>query len=69
MSQSNYEEVLAFHHHHAMQYEGEWATEKFHQRAVAELERLASLEKEVAAWRERFPNLKYRPQDDCVALK
>lgn len=27
------------------------------------------LAKEVAAWRERFPNLRYRPQDDCVALK
>ena len=24
---------------------------------------------EIAAWRERFPQYTYRPQDECVALK
>ncbi|MCD5327877.1 hypothetical protein ACFFU8_09415 [Chromobacterium piscinae] len=32
-------------------------------------EELAQLRKEVNAWRERFPDIKYRPQDDCVAPK
>jgi hypothetical protein len=27
------------------------------------------LELEVLAWRERFPQYVYRPQDDCVALR
>lgn len=27
------------------------------------------LEREVAAWRTRFPEYKYCPQDDCVALR
>lgn len=27
------------------------------------------LRKEVEAWRARFPNHKYRPQDDCIDLK
>ena len=28
-----------------------------------------ALHKEVAAWRSRFPELSYRPQDECVALR
>lgn len=33
-------------------------------------EREASLlEAEVQAWRQRFPQYVYRPQDDCVALR
>lgn len=27
------------------------------------------MENEVAAWRARFPQYEYRPQDECVALK
>ena len=27
------------------------------------------LEREVAAWRERFPEFTYRPQDECVARR
>lgn len=30
--------------------------------------RITKLEAEVAAWRARFPEYKFRPQDDCVAL-
>ena len=30
---------------------------------------LRALVAEVAAWRERFPQHTYRPQDDCVALR
>lgn len=31
--------------------------------------RVAELEAEVSAWRSRFTEYRYRPQDDCVALK
>ncbi len=30
---------------------------------------MQTLENEVMAWRSRFPQYEYRPQDDCVALK
>ena len=30
---------------------------------------LQTLENEVTAWRARFPQYEYRPQDECVALK
>jgi hypothetical protein len=30
---------------------------------------LQSIENEVMAWRERFPQYEYRRKDDCVALK
>lgn len=30
---------------------------------------LQKLENEVMAWRSRFPEYEYRPQDECVALK
>ena len=30
---------------------------------------LRALAAEVSAWRERFPQHAYRPQDDCVALR
>lgn len=36
---------------------------------VVPAEVAASLEAEVLAWRERFPQYTYRKQDDCVALK
>lgn len=35
--------------------------------AAAELVNAA--DEEIAAWRERFPQYKFRPQDGCVALK
>lgn len=31
-------------------------------------ERALMLEKEITAWRDRFPQYRYRPQNDCVAL-
>jgi hypothetical protein len=31
--------------------------------------KLHNLLREVAAWRERFPKMEFRPQDDCIALK
>lgn len=33
------------------------------------LDHVATLEAELAAWRSRFPQYEYRPQDECVALK
>jgi hypothetical protein len=32
------------------------------------LKRFNALQKELTAWKERFPQYLYRPQDDCIAL-
>jgi len=36
---------------------------------VVPLETARDLEREVNAWRARFPEHVYRPQDECVALR
>jgi hypothetical protein len=36
---------------------------------VVPVDTARDLEREVAAWRARFPQYVYRPQDECVALK
>jgi len=37
--------------------------------AAANPATIAALLAEVDAWQERFPQYRYRPQDDCVALQ
>ena len=42
---TRYEELIKFHEHLSLQYVGAWATEKFHQRALALIEEMrATLE-------------------------
>ena len=49
---------------------GPGAQAKYYEEVHQQLAPLArELEREVEAWRARFTEYKYRPQDDCVALK
>lgn len=41
MATSAFDEVMGFHQQHAKLHEGTWASEQFHQRAVAELQQLS----------------------------
>jgi hypothetical protein len=46
----------------------EFDKEKFAELIMEEC-KVERLKSEVAAWNERFPQYKYRAQDDCVALR
>lgn len=37
--------------------------------AIHQRKEMMSIEQELAAWRKRFAQHEYRPQDDCIALK
>ena len=46
-----------------------WAVDVIEYTEMTSTEEFEALQAEVKAWRERFPQYVYRPQDECVALK